>query len=133
MTEREVREVVGQGPVCVRYLYDVHGQVILGGAPAGARVVPASALLSKAARSRFLAAATLAATAIVFEACGGGSGDFSNGSYGDAGTSTTPSQPGASTPGRSAAMPTVGDASDDASDADPDAGGDAGIVDPDGG
>jgi len=76
MSEAEVRKVIGGGPVCVRYLYDVHGRVILGGAPEGAKIVPAGALLSKAARSKWLRAAALAASAIVFEACGGNDGAY---------------------------------------------------------
>ncbi len=133
MTEREVRGVVGDGPVCVRYLYDVHGRVLLGGAPAGAKIVPASALLSKAARSRWLAAAALAATAIVFEACGGndGRGSASGSSSGsaddDASTQNDPA------PKRVIQMPSVGDASADASaDADAEVDPDSG-TDPDAG
>lgn len=115
MSEREVRAVVGGGPVCVRYLYDVHGRVLLGGAPAGATVVPASALMSKAARSRWLAAATLAATAIVFEACGGNDGQGSGYDRPDAAPQTDPD------PARVVQMPSVGDASADAdADASPD-------------
>jgi hypothetical protein len=74
MKEDEVRALVAGGPVCVRYLYDVHGKMILGAAPAGARIVPAGSLLSKAARSKWLAAAALAATPLLFEACGGNAG-----------------------------------------------------------
>jgi hypothetical protein len=74
MKAYEVRGLLADGPVCVRYLYDVHGRVLLGGAPAGARIVPASALLSRVARSKWLAAAAVAASAIVFEACGGNDG-----------------------------------------------------------
>jgi hypothetical protein len=124
MTEREVRGVVGDGPVCVRYLYDVHGRVLFGGAPAGAKIVPASALLSRAARSRWLAAAALAATAIVFEACGGNDGSTSSsrsssGSSDDA-DAATPNDPA---PPRVIQMPSVGDASADAdAGVDPDAG-----------
>lgn len=75
MDERDVRRTVSAGPVCVRYLYDAHGRVLFG-APEGATVVPASALLSKAARNKWLRAAALAATAIVFEACGGNDGGY---------------------------------------------------------
>lgn len=75
-TESEVRALVGGGPVCVRYLYDVHGNVLLDGAPPRARVIPAGELLSKTKRSRWLAAAALAAVPIVFEACGGNGGGF---------------------------------------------------------
>jgi hypothetical protein len=74
MEAEEVRGLLSAGPVCVRYLYDVHGKVLLGGAPAGARIVPASALLSRISRSKWLAAAAVAASAIVFEACGGNNG-----------------------------------------------------------
>lgn len=73
MSEADARTTVADGPVCVRYLYDVHGNVLFS-APPGARVVPAGALLSKATKSRWLRAAALAATAIVFEACGGNDG-----------------------------------------------------------
>lgn len=76
MSEGEVRALVAGGPACVRYLYDVHGNVIFGDAPANARVVPASSLVSKVARSKWLAAAAIAATPLLFEACGGGPGGF---------------------------------------------------------
>ena len=121
MSEREVRGVVGAGPVCVRYLYDVHGRVLFGGAPAGAKIVPASALLSKAGRSRWLAAAALAATAVVFEACGGNDGRA--GSYGSSGDNPDASPPNDPAPPRVIQMPSVGDASADAdADLDQDAG-----------
>jgi hypothetical protein len=76
MSEPEVRAVIGGGPVCVRYLYDVHGRVLFGGAPEGSTVVPAGALLSKVAKRKWLRAAALAASAIVFEACGGNDGAY---------------------------------------------------------
>lgn len=131
MKAREVRDLLAEGPVCVRYLYDVHGRVLLGGAPEGARIVPASALLSRVARSKWLAAAAVAASAIVFEACGGADGR--NGSSGaleppDASSSQTLGDPSEPAP-RTGAQPTTGDggtdAADDASDpdgGDPDAG-----------
>jgi hypothetical protein len=131
MQAHEVRGLLAEGPVCVRYLYDVHGRVLLGGAPAGARIVPASALLSRVARSKWLAAAAVAASAIVFEACGGNDGR--GGSSGtidqpDAGPSS-PSSPDEPNP-RVVARPTVddggqADAGSDAGDpdaSDPDAG-----------
>ncbi len=74
MDEDAVRELVAAGPACVRYLYDVHGRILFGGPPAGAKVIPASSLLSKAARSKWAAMAAVAASAIVFEACGGNDG-----------------------------------------------------------
>ena len=73
MSEADARTTVADGPVCVRYLYDVHGNVLFS-APPGARVVPAGALLSKAAKSRLRRAAALAASAIVFEGGGGNDG-----------------------------------------------------------
>src|SRR4051812_42483066 len=76
MNEREVRALVAAGPACVRYLYDAHGKVIFGDAPPNARVVPASSLLSKAARSKWLAAPPPPPTPLLFPACGGGPGGF---------------------------------------------------------
>jgi hypothetical protein len=76
MDEREVRAVLRDGPACVRYVYDLHGRIVLGGVPDGARVVPAGSLLSKAAKNKWLRVAAVAATAIVFEACGGNNGGF---------------------------------------------------------
>ena len=76
MSEGEVRAALSNGPVCVRYLYDAHGNVIFGDAPLGATVVPASALLSKVMKSKWLAAAALAAVPLVFEACGGNDGGY---------------------------------------------------------
>jgi len=75
-SEEEIRTMLGAGPVCVRYLYDLHGNVLLAGAPSGATIIPAKALLSKAQKTRWLAAAALAAVPIVFEACGGNGGGF---------------------------------------------------------
>ncbi len=82
MSEGEVRAALASGPVCVRYLYDAHGNVIFGDAPLGATVVPASALLSKVMKSKWLAAAALAAVPLVFEACGGNDGNYGGGAYG---------------------------------------------------
>jgi hypothetical protein len=72
-TDDEVEGLLADGPVCVRYLYDVHGQRLTS-PPPNARVIPAGTLLSKVAQSRWLRAAALASTAIVFEACGGNNG-----------------------------------------------------------
>jgi hypothetical protein len=58
---------------------------VLLGAPADATIVPAKALLSKAQKTRWLAAAALAAVPIVFEACGGNGGGFENLPANDAG------------------------------------------------
>lgn len=125
MKAHEVRGLLAAGPVCVRYLYDVHGRVLLGGAPPGARIVPASALLSRVARSKWLAAAAVAASAIVFEACGGNDGRGSTSGDLDR-ADAAPSRPSSATePGeRVAPHPTVGDGgqADSGSDAgDPDA------------
>jgi hypothetical protein len=81
MDEGAVRELRATGPLCVRYLYDRHGKIIFGALPEGTKVVPAAALLSKVAKSKWLAAAAVAASAIVFEACGGASGDVGQGGY----------------------------------------------------
>lgn len=109
MQAHEVRGLLAEGPVCVRYLYDVHGRVLLGGAPPGARIVPASALLSRVARSKWLAAAAVAASAIVFEACGGndGRGNSDPRDRADAGASgpTAAEPPGE----RVGSRPTLGD------------------------
>lgn len=128
MNETEVRKAIGAAPVCVRYLHDVHGRVLLGAPPVEAKIVPASALLSKAARSRWLAAATLATTAILFEACGGNDGGRGNlPSDAHAPDAASPEVP----PRRYPAMPEVVDASSDAADL-PDATDDA-SDDPDAG
>lgn len=89
-TEHEIRSLVSAGPACVRYLYDRYGNVLVGGAPAGARVISAKELLSKAQKTRWLAAAALAAVPIVFEACGGGGGGFGGPWPEDAGDAARP-------------------------------------------
>lgn len=127
MKAREVRDLLDEGPVCVRYLYDVHGRVLLGGAPEGARIVPASALLSRVARSKWLAAAAVAASAIVFEACGGADGrNRSSGALDPPDGGSSSPMPGAPfEPGpRTGAQPITGDGGSDAADdaSDPDAG-----------
>ena len=122
---REVRALVAGGPVCVRYLYDVHGNILLDGAPAGARVIPAGALLTKIARSKWLAAAVLVGVPMVFEACGGNAGGY-GGTYADRADAGASDDDTAATPTpRDTAEPRVdnaGDASDgdagDASDGD---------------
>lgn len=118
MKASEVRGLLADGPVCVRYLYDVHGRVLLGGAPAGARIVPASALLSRVARSKWLAAAAVAASAIVFEACGGNNGQ--DGGWSDAGA--PPITPAPNPAQRTGADPTASDGGDAGDAADADAG-----------
>ena len=72
-TDDEIDALLAGGPVCVRYLYDVHGRRLLE-APAGARIIAAQRLLSKVARSRWARAAAIAGSAIIFEACGGNDG-----------------------------------------------------------
>lgn len=74
-TDDEVEALLANGPVCVRYLYDVHGRRVLE-APAGARIIPAQKLLSKIAQSRWARVAAIAGSAIVFEACGGNDGGY---------------------------------------------------------
>jgi hypothetical protein len=71
----QVEEVLSRGPVCVRYLYDRHGNMLFGPLPKDATLVPAAALLKKASRERWFALAAVVGSAIVFEACGGNAGD----------------------------------------------------------
>ncbi len=112
----DVQSLLRAGPVCVRYLFDVHGRVLLDGTPKGARIISASALLSKHARTKWLAAAAIAAVPIVFEACGGNGGGFEGQWQQDAGDAATPPTLDASSPTADAA---------DASDASVDASSDA--------
>jgi hypothetical protein len=74
MSEAEARDAIAGGTACVRYLYDRDGNVLFGAPPEGARIVPASALLAKNARTKWLAAAAMIAAPLVFEACGGAGG-----------------------------------------------------------
>lgn len=61
MTEADARRALRSGPLCVRYLYDVHGNIIQGDVGHGA-IVPASALTSK---GRLRGAMAIAASAVV--------------------------------------------------------------------
>lgn len=72
-TDEEVRALLAAGPACIRYLYDANGQRI-DELPPGAALVPARSLLSHRSTQRWLRAAALASSAIVFEACGGNDG-----------------------------------------------------------
>lgn len=74
MSERAAKESIGDGPACVRYLYDAHGNVFFGRPAEGTVIVPASSLLSKVAQRKWMAAAALAAVPMLLEACGGADG-----------------------------------------------------------
>lgn len=116
MKSAEVEALVAAGPLCVRYLYDVHGRILFD-VPAGASIVPASALTSRAQRKRWAALAAVAVSAIVFEACGGASGGFGDVS----------ANGGAPDGGRTVATPpAIGDDELDAGSSDAEADGDAG-------
>ena len=71
MSPEEARAIVKRGGRCVRYLYDGDGNVVFGGPPREALIVPARALLSKSAQRKWLAIASLAALPVLLEACGG--------------------------------------------------------------
>jgi hypothetical protein len=130
MDEDSVNGLLAAGPACVRYLYDAHGRVLFD-VPANARIVPASALLSKAARSKWLALAAVAASAIVFEACGGNNG-LNDHQQNDPSSDAGARRQDDAVPSSPARVPADPMPSDDAG---PDAeDGDAGAaVDPDGG
>lgn len=72
-SDAEIQQLLEAGPACVRYVYDRSGK-ILDRVPEGATLVPARSLMSKLQKSRWLVAAALATTTVVFEACGGNSG-----------------------------------------------------------
>lgn len=114
MRAEDARALLASGPACVRYLYDASGKVLRAPLPAEARIVPASALLTRAAKSKWLAAAMMAASAIVFEACGG-----NNGMGGASGALDEPKRPGADPrPGDAVPDAGAGDAASDATDVD---------------
>lgn len=114
MSAQDARALLASGPACVRYLYDASGNLLRGPLPPTTRIVPASALLSRAAKSKWLAAAMMAATAIVFEACGG-----NNGMGGASGALDEPKRPGADPrPGDPEPDAGAGDAAPDAADVD---------------
>ena len=71
MSPAEARAIVEAGGRCVRYLYDVNGDVVFGAPPRDALIVAAGALLSKTARRKWLAIASIAALPVLLEACGG--------------------------------------------------------------
>lgn len=71
MSPEDARASVESGGRCVRYLYDREGNVVFGEPPPDALVVPAAALLSKKARLKWLAVASIAALPVLLEACGG--------------------------------------------------------------
>lgn len=124
--EHEVSELVAAGPVCVRYLYDRHGNIVFGALPERTQIVSAGALLSKLAKKKWMQAAAIAGAAIVFEACGGNDG-VGSGYTVDAGREDPAPTP-TSDPGRTPAVPVVdagdagADAADDADAGEPDAG-----------
>lgn len=76
MSEEDARAAMASGAQCVRYLYDHAGAVVHGGPPRDAFVVPAAALLSKRARRRWLAIASVAALPVLLEACGPGDAPY---------------------------------------------------------
>jgi len=57
MTDADARRALRSGPICVRYLYDVHGNIIQGDV-SHAAIVPASALASKRRRRGAMAITT---------------------------------------------------------------------------
>lgn len=114
MSADDARALLSGGPACVRYLYDANGNVLRGPVAQDARIVPASALLSRAAKSKWLAAAMMAASAIVFEACGG-----NNGMGGASGALDEPKRTGADPrPGDAEHDAGAGDAAADVTDVD---------------
>jgi hypothetical protein len=72
-SDDEVRALLTAGPVCIRYLYDANGRIVHQ-LPRNATLVPARALLSRSDRQRWMQAAAIATSALVFEACGGNDG-----------------------------------------------------------
>jgi len=120
MSERDARQALRSGPICVRYLHDVHGNIVHGDL-GHATIVPASALTAKRWLRGAVIAASAAAAALVFEACGGTDGGFSDPEEPDAGPDAAPEEepPDARPPH---VYPDAGvDADSDAS-TDPDAG-----------
>lgn len=68
----DARRALAASAQCVRYLYDARGNVVGNARASRATVVPASALLSKRARRRWVAVASLSAAPLLLEACGPG-------------------------------------------------------------
>ncbi len=91
MPEDEARRALRAGPICVRYLHDVHGNIVQGDL-GHATIVPASALSAKRWLRGAVVAASAAASVLLFEACGGTAGGFSDPLEPDAGPDAAPEE-----------------------------------------